>query len=124
MHTESIPTTADVLIMGGGLAGMTLALQLRQRLPDLNVLVLERGKNVEHIKDYVNATKPPWAYPHRGGRTQQMIAFETGIARTVDLLVADYVARARAAGIFRLCTALESGKSITSRFGEDSDRVL
>jgi len=32
----------DVVIMGGGLAGLTLALQLRQRLPDLRVLVLER----------------------------------------------------------------------------------
>ncbi len=35
-------TTHDLIIMGGGLAGLTLALQLRQRLPDLNVLVLER----------------------------------------------------------------------------------
>jgi flavin-dependent dehydrogenase len=34
--------TFDVIVMGGGLAGMTLALQLRQRLPNLNVLVLER----------------------------------------------------------------------------------
>ena len=32
----------DVVIIGGGLAGLTLALQLRQRLPDLDVLVLER----------------------------------------------------------------------------------
>ena len=32
----------DVVIMGGGLAGLTLALQLRQRLPGLDVLVLER----------------------------------------------------------------------------------
>lgn len=32
----------DIVIMGGGLAGLTLALQLRQRLPDLDVLVLER----------------------------------------------------------------------------------
>jgi choline dehydrogenase-like flavoprotein len=34
--------------------------------------VLERGRNVEHIKDYVNATKAPWQYPHRGGRTKAM----------------------------------------------------
>ncbi len=32
----------DVVILGGGLAGLTLALQLRQRLPGLDVLVLER----------------------------------------------------------------------------------
>nr|WP_186329731.1 tryptophan 7-halogenase [Variovorax boronicumulans] len=32
----------DVVILGGGLAGLTLALQLRRRMKDLNVLVLER----------------------------------------------------------------------------------
>ena len=36
------------------------------------MLLLERGRNVEHIKDYVNATKAPWQYPHRGGRTRAM----------------------------------------------------
>ena len=40
MHAE--PFTHDVLIVGGGLAGLTLALQLRQRLPGLDVRVLER----------------------------------------------------------------------------------
>ena len=35
-------TTSDVLIVGGGLAGLTLALQLRQRLPGLSIRVLER----------------------------------------------------------------------------------
>ncbi len=34
--------THDVIIMGGGLAGLTLALQLRARLPELDILVLER----------------------------------------------------------------------------------
>lgn len=41
MHDTPTPAP-DVLIMGGGLAGMTLALQLRQRLPELDILVLER----------------------------------------------------------------------------------
>lgn len=36
------PTPVDVLIVGGGLAGLTLALQLRQRMPGLSIRVLER----------------------------------------------------------------------------------
>jgi flavin-dependent dehydrogenase len=36
------PSNPDVLILGGGLAGLTLALQLRQRCPELAVQVLER----------------------------------------------------------------------------------
>jgi len=35
----------DVIIMGGGLAGLTLALQLRLRFADIDVLVLERRRH-------------------------------------------------------------------------------
>ena len=37
-----VPRHTDVAILGGGLAGLTLALQLRQRNPKLSVTVLER----------------------------------------------------------------------------------
>ena len=36
---------SDVVIIGGGLAGLTLALQLRQTLPSLSVTVLERSRH-------------------------------------------------------------------------------
>ena len=65
-------TQYDAIVVGSGISGGWAAKELAEK--GLNVLVLERGKNVEHIKDYVNAVKPPWAYPHRGGRTQEMIA--------------------------------------------------
>lgn len=35
----------DVVVMGGGLAGLTLALQLRQRFADIDILVLERRRH-------------------------------------------------------------------------------
>ncbi len=42
----SVPRShADVVIMGGGLAGLTLALQLRQRFAQLEIVVLERMRH-------------------------------------------------------------------------------
>ncbi len=35
--------------------------------------MLERGRDIEHVKDYVNASKEAWDYPHRGRRTQDLI---------------------------------------------------
>jgi choline dehydrogenase-like flavoprotein len=60
----------DAIVVGSGISGGWAAKELAEK--GLRVLLLERGKNVEHIKDYVNATKGPWEYPHRGGRTRAM----------------------------------------------------
>ena len=60
----------DAIVVGSGISGGWAAKELTEK--GLRVLVLERGKNIEHIKDYVNATKAPWEYPHRGGRTRAM----------------------------------------------------
>jgi len=63
-------TQFDAIVVGSGISGGWAAKELSEK--GLKVVMLERGQNVEHIKDYVNATKPPWAYPHRGGRTTEM----------------------------------------------------
>jgi flavin-dependent dehydrogenase len=40
--TQAVTPHYDVIILGGGLAGLTLSLQLKNRFPDISVLVLER----------------------------------------------------------------------------------
>lgn len=64
------PQHFDAIVVGSGISGGWAAKELTEL--GLSVLLLERGKHVEHVKDYVNATKGPWEYPHRGGRTQAM----------------------------------------------------
>jgi choline dehydrogenase-like flavoprotein len=60
----------DAIVVGSGISGGWAAKELTEK--GLRVLLLERGRNVEHIKDYVDATKAPWEYLHRGGRTRAM----------------------------------------------------
>jgi choline dehydrogenase-like flavoprotein len=60
----------DAIVVGSGISGGWAAKELTEK--GLRVLLLERGNNLEHVKDYVNARKGPWEYPHRGGRTYAM----------------------------------------------------
>ena len=63
--------TYDAIVVGSGISGGWAAKELTEK--GLKVLMLERGRDIEHVKDYVNANKEAWDYPHRGKRTQQMI---------------------------------------------------
>ncbi len=61
----------DAIVVGSGISGGWAAKELAEK--GLKVLMLERGRDIKHIKDYVNANKEAWDHPHRGRRTQQMI---------------------------------------------------
>ena len=62
----------DAIVVGSGISGGWAAKELTER--GLKVLMLERGRNIEHITDYVNAEKEAWDYPHRGSATVEMKA--------------------------------------------------
>lgn len=62
--------TYDAIVIGSGVSGGWAAKELTEK--GLKVLMLERGRNIEHVKDYVNANKDVWEFPHRDTPTQQM----------------------------------------------------
>ena len=61
--------TYDAIVVGSGISGGWAAKELTEK--GLKTLVLERGRNVEHIKDYTDTTKDPWELAHHGGITEQ-----------------------------------------------------
>lgn len=62
----------DAIVVGSGISGGWAAKELTEK--GLKVLLLERGHNIEHIKDYAEQNKPVWEYPHRHYRpTREMI---------------------------------------------------
>lgn len=56
--------TFDAIVIGSGISGGWAAKELCDH--GVKTLVLERGRNVEHNKDYPTATKKPWEFKHRG----------------------------------------------------------
>ena len=65
--TES--NSFDAIVIGSGISGGWAAKELCEK--GLKTLVLERGRNIEHIKDYPTANLSRWELPHRGDITLQ-----------------------------------------------------
>jgi choline dehydrogenase-like flavoprotein len=63
--------TFDAIVIGSGISGGWAAKELCDH--GLKTLVLERGRNVEHNKDYPTATKAPWEFKHRGQMSKQFL---------------------------------------------------
>lgn len=54
--------TYDAIVVGTGISGGWAAKELTEK--GLKTLVLERGRMVEHLKDYPTMNKNPWELPH------------------------------------------------------------
>jgi choline dehydrogenase-like flavoprotein len=63
--------TYDAIVIGSGISGGWAAKELCEH--GLKTLVLERGRNIVHNKDYPTATLNPWEFPHRGRMTQEFL---------------------------------------------------
>lgn len=55
--------TYDAIVIGSGISGGFAAKELTEK--GLKTLVLERGRNVEHVTDYPTAMQNPWDFEHR-----------------------------------------------------------
>lgn len=58
----------QAIVVGSGISGGWAAKELCEK--GLKTLVIERGRKVEHIKDYPTANKAPWELRHRGNITE------------------------------------------------------
>jgi choline dehydrogenase-like flavoprotein len=59
----------DAIVVGSGISGGWAAKELCEK--GLKTLVLERGRDIEHIKDYTTASLKPWEFPHRLNNTEK-----------------------------------------------------
>jgi choline dehydrogenase-like flavoprotein len=59
--------TFDAIVVGSGISGGWAAMELCKK--GLKTLLLERGRNVEHIKDYPTANLNPWDFEYRLNNT-------------------------------------------------------
>jgi choline dehydrogenase-like flavoprotein len=61
--------TYNAIVIGSGISGGWAAKELCEK--GLKTLVLERGRKIEHIKDYPTANLSRWELPHRGRITTE-----------------------------------------------------
>src|SRR6195952_974266 len=59
----------DAIVVGSGISGGWAAKELCQK--GLKTLLLERGRNVEHSKDYTTASMRPWEFANRLEMTEK-----------------------------------------------------
>lgn len=61
----------EAIIVGGGMSGSWVAKELCDK--GIKTLMLERGRDVKHIKDYPTTNLNQWEFPHRDRLTHDLI---------------------------------------------------
>lgn len=64
-------TDFDAIVIGSGISGGWAAKELTER--GLRVLLLERGRNIEHGSGYSNEMKAPWEMPFMGFNNPELL---------------------------------------------------
>jgi len=72
----------DAIVIGSGITGGWAAKELCEK--GLKTLLLERGRDVHHIKDYPTANLNPWDFEYRLNNTIQELAENPIRSRTSD----------------------------------------
>ncbi len=57
-------STFDAIVIGSGMSGGWAAKEFCEK--GLKTLLLERGRDVQHLKDYPTTNMLPWEFEHRG----------------------------------------------------------
>lgn len=72
LNTKGVKENSyDIIIIGSGISGGWAAKEFTEK--GLKTLVLERGRDVKHLKDYPTTNKMPWEFEHRGQLTREVI---------------------------------------------------
>jgi choline dehydrogenase-like flavoprotein len=80
LNTKGVKeNTFDVIVIGSGISGGWAAKEFTEK--GLKTLVLERGRDVQHLKDYPTTNKMPWEFEHRGALTRELIEENPSVSR-------------------------------------------
>lgn len=71
--------TYEAIVIGSGISGGWAAKELGDK--GVKTLVLERGRNVEHLKDYPTTNMKPWEFEHRGQMPEEIVKANPVVSR-------------------------------------------
>lgn len=68
--SNNINNSFDAIVIGSGISGGWAAKELTEK--GLKTLVIERGRDVQHITDYPTTNLSPWQFEHRNELTEEI----------------------------------------------------